>query len=347
MRKYIIVLLVVVLLFNGFNNLREITDLAIVRAIGLDLTEDGNYKATVIVLDTSNKEKKKGIVYEATGPSVQDAIRNIVDESPKKLYLAHLETLVVSENLARQKCESMLNFFIRDNEGSNNFYLLIAKDTEAKDVINTIDAEEISMKELIDSSVEYKANSNLDTLNDNISDILKVGNDICVNVCSLEDDKIKIEEMAYFKEWNMQGYLDEGESITYNLLKNNVKNALITMGKDEDLIVSEIISNKSKISYSKGKIKVNVSVNLNISESGTNIELNTDEEIEEVSLKVEEELKSRIETFIYKCQNVYNVDIIGFENLLYRKKVENTEDVKVETEVSVKISNQGGVVARW
>ncbi len=347
MKKYILALVFIVLIFNGFSNLREITDLAIVRAIGLDINDDGNYKASAIVLDTTKEDSNEGIVYEATGSSVQEAIRNVIDKSPKKLYLAHMETLVISEEIAKEKLKYTMDFFIRDNEGSNNFFLIVAKECDAKEVIETIEDEQISMKEMLLSSVKYKGNSNTNTLNDNIKDILRPGKDICVNVCSVEENKVTIEDMAYFKGWNMKGYLSEDESISYNLLENNIENAILTIGEDKDLIVAEIVDSKASINYKEGKIKIKLEIGINVPETGENISLTTKEEVINISKVIEEDIKIRIDDFIDKCLNEYDVDIIGFGNLLYRKKVDKIENNNIETEVKIKILNQGGVIRKW
>ena len=103
MRKYLIALIIIVVAFNGLQNLRELNDLAIVKAMGIDITEDGTYKIYAIVSDTSEKESTdKGIIYEAGAESVQETVRLIVDKAPKKLYLAHMETLILSEKIAKE-----------------------------------------------------------------------------------------------------------------------------------------------------------------------------------------------------------------------------------------------------
>ena len=99
MKKYIFVLILVVILFNGFSNLREITELAIVTVMGLDIDDNGKYVATIEIIDADKEDSKKTITEFATGDSIQEAIRNIIDKTQKRLYLAHLETLIVSEDI--------------------------------------------------------------------------------------------------------------------------------------------------------------------------------------------------------------------------------------------------------
>ena len=148
MKKYILVLIIVVVLFNGFSNLREITDLAIVTIMGLDVDENGTYTATIEIIDGDKEDSSKTIVEFATGNSIQEAIRNIIDKTQKRLYLAHLETLIVSEKIAKDGLDNIVDFFIRDNDGSNNFYLFISKDVEAREIINKASEEKISMLDL-------------------------------------------------------------------------------------------------------------------------------------------------------------------------------------------------------
>jgi len=355
MRKYIIALIIIVITFNGLKNLRELNDLAIVKAIGIDITEEGVYKITAIVSDTSEEDATdKGIIYDSEGESVQETIRFIVDKAPKKLYLAHMETLILSEKIAKENFMDTLDYFIRDNEGSNNFYLFIANQSEAKEVIKAINEQEINMKEMLMSSTRYRGNSNTKTLNDNIKDILRPGRDILVNSCKVVDGKIKIDDMAFFKEWNMLGFLTDDDSIICNMLNNNIENTIITYGENENLIVSEITSCKTNMSLSKDEsIKIDIKIKANISETGKNISIQTAQDTK----KAEESLKNKIENdvnnLINELKNNYNTDLIGLGNLLYRKKSSLFNDadylkkVNVIVEAKVEIQNQGGVIKKW
>lgn len=356
MRKYVLVLILLVLAFNGMDNLRELTNLAIVTSIGIDITEDQKYLATAIVLDTSSKENSnEGIIYEAEGNTVQEAVRNIVDISPKKLYIGHLETLIISEEIAREKLMGTLDFFIRDNEGSNNFYLFVASGSNSKEVIKAINDSKESMKEKLLSSTRYKGNCNKDTLNDIIQDILKPGKDVLVNSCKIEDKNVKIENMAYFKSWNMQGFLNDQESIMLNILNNNIENTIITTENANRNIVSEVISSKCKMKLNKDTDTINIDIVMeaNISETGKEITIQNKEEMNDAEILLEKIVKEKIEECIRKMKNEYSSDLIGIGNLLYRKKDSLFKDndylnkINILVNVDFKILNQGGVIKKW
>lgn len=357
MRKYIIALLILVIVFDGLNNLREVTDLAIVKAIGIDMTEDGQYKTTAIVIDTSNKEaQNEGIVYEAVGESVHDSARKIVNESPKKLYLAQMESLILSEDIAKNNFEDTLGFFIRDNEGSNAFYLFIANGCTSEELVKSINEEKINIKSLLNSSAKYRGNCNMDSLNDLLKDKMKPGINIAVNTASIDDTKIKIDNMAYFDGWSMKGYLTDEESILYNLLCNNLNNTIVVAGQNDDRIGAEIISSKTKMTLDReksNKIDFDITIKANISETGSNVIIIDSKQIEVAENILEEKIENDIYDFIDKIKNEYNSDILGFGNLMYRKKndffYEDYYLSKIDTSVNVKIDiqNQGGVTKKW
>lgn len=357
MKKYILFFLLLVIIFGGLKNIRELNELAIVRSIGIDLTEDKEICISAIVANTSKETKEDtGIVYTAVGKSVQEAARNMVDISPKKLYMGHLEALVICEDIAREELENTLDFFIRDNEGSNSFYLFIAKESSAEDILNTINQEEVDVISFLKSTQKYKGNANLNTLNDNLKSLLETGTDLCVNSVSIEDDKLTISDMVYFEGWKMKGYLTTDESILYNILKNNTDNFIITLGEKDDLIVAEAVSSKTKISVDKKEentINIELKLDTNITQVGKNINLNEIYAITDTKKQISDKLKNEIELLYDKLKEEYKVDIIGIGNELYRNKNElyneenYLEKVKINVKVETSILGQGGVKKVW
>lgn len=357
MRKYLILILLFTLMFNGLDGVRELTDLAIVKAIGIDMAEDGEFSLSAIVIDTAKeKGNESGIIYTAKGKSIQEAARNMVDVSPKKLYLAHMETLVISEEVAKDNLENSLDFFIRDNEGSNSFYLFVAKECTSEEIINVINEEEIDMISLLKSTQKYKGNANLKTLNEILKDLLKEGHQMCVNSVSINEKKVAIYNMAYFSDWEMKGYLSLRDSILYNILINEASDFIITIGEDDDLIVAEVISSKNKININKEKnniIDFNITFNATITQTGKNISIADENTKSKIEKQFEEKIKRDIEEFYRQTKEEYSVDLLSIGNLLYRKKSELYNDsdylqkVSINVKPKFKILSQGGVEKIW
>ena len=205
MKLKVIFLLLVMLVLNGFSNARELNELAIVSAIGIDLDSNGNYIVTSQILN-SKKENSSGngsgsssgsseiVVFNSNSSSVQTALRNIIEKSPKKLYLAHMEMLLISERVAKEKdILDVLNFFIRDNEGSNNFLLVITKDTTPQEVLKILTPLESNPAQNIKDSIlanhKYKGTATDNVLSDNLSMFLREDQTAVLTSIEIEEEK--------------------------------------------------------------------------------------------------------------------------------------------------------------
>ena len=212
MKNKVIFLIIVMFVLHGMKNARQINDLAIVSAIGIDINEEGEYIVTSQILNpkkenssgsgtSSSKSSSDIVVYSSTSTSIQNAIRNIVEESPRRLYLAHMELLLISENVAKQEdILDTLDYFIRDNEGSNNFMLVITKDTTPQKIMEILTPLETNpaknIKDSIVATNKYKGISTDKTLSENIAMFLKEGQGAVLTSIEVDydDNSIKNED---------------------------------------------------------------------------------------------------------------------------------------------------------
>lgn len=187
MRYKILLILLATFFFNGLNNSREINDLAIVSAIGIDKVDEENFKVTAIVLNPKKQEgsgssSNQTVIYESIDSTIQQAIRKMILESPRKLYLAHMELLLVSEKVAKEDLVDSLDFFIRDNEGSSDFLFVLARDIDASQILK-VDSptEEVLTDDIVESikvTSKYLSITSENTLNNSIENILEEGEEM-------------------------------------------------------------------------------------------------------------------------------------------------------------------------
>lgn len=368
MKFKLLILFVALYFLSGLGNLRELNDLAVVSSIGINKTEDGKYITTVQITNSS-KQTAKGdslgsggevVVYESTDVSIQQALRNMILESPKKLYLAHMELLIVSENIAREDLNSAIDFFIRDHEASNSFMLLVARNTTPENILKTLTPLEtnptVNIKDSIETTYKYKSSTTPNVLMQTLSDLLNSGKDFAIASVTLDNTKsnkldnkeetkednkeeskkdpvIIVSDMAYFKNEQMKGYLSVPDNISYNILQNTASHyvAQVDTSEENKFIVDAIktdVKLSPKVENGKYIVNIDVSAVTNISEIGKNVKLQTVSDIENYQKKVAEHIKNRLTDFVKNCNNVYNSDLIGYGDL-FRKK-QNKEFLKVK-----------------
>ena len=271
MKWKIIFLLIVMIIFSGFRNARELNELAIVSAIGIEIDEDNNYVVIAQILNTkkssnsgsgsaSSSDSSDIIVLNSTSESIQTALRNIIEESPRRLYLAHMELLLISEKLAREEnILDTLNFFIRDNEGSTDFMLAITRDSTPREVLEILTPMESNpTQDIVDSILatqKYKGTATDNTLNDNIRTFLREGTSAVVTSIEI-DDESKGKENNNLKEDETENKSPQ-EGTSDNVEKEDEK-------KQEDLSSSSNSSqssdkDNSQSNEKQGELKIKVS----------------------------------------------------------------------------------------
>lgn len=110
--------------------MREVNDLGVTVAIGLDLIEDELLELTVQVviprrLAQEGYEKNAVVTYSTTGRTVFEAFRKMTAISSRKLYIGHIQLIVLGESLAKGGIFETIDFFERDHEFRRQAQILV------------------------------------------------------------------------------------------------------------------------------------------------------------------------------------------------------------------------------
>lgn len=378
MKKNLVLLFNLILLISlltGCWNSREIDELSIATAIGIDKAENG-YIVSVQLINPGEVASEKATnrtavtTYRTYGETEFEALRRLTLETPRKIYLSHLRLLVFGEEFAKEHIGKTLDFFSRDHELRTDFYIVVAKDTKAEKLLNILTPVEQIPANKMFSSLEMSEKAWASTyhvqLDELISSILSDGkNPVLTGVAIKGDPEIgmnrsnlesvdppvtlQIRMIAGFKDDTLVGWLDEEESIGFNYIMDRVKSTIVTVPcTDNGKLSVELIRTKAKVKVNiqNGKPKIDIEVwgEANIGDVECKIDLSKTESIYEVEKKISEEIISVMEAAVKKAQNDLKSDIFGFGEAIHRadpKAWENLKkdwDTEFETlEVSMKV----------
>lgn len=354
----LLMLLLPIFLFTGCFNYRELNEIAIASAIGLDKTSDG-YIVTIQVMNTkkasetgTSNDQLKFITFTTSGVTLQDAIRKSILDSSRRIYPNHVQTLIIGEDLAKNGISDVLDMFFRGVEFRKQTSILIAKNSTAEEVLNVVTPlESLNSKNIRDGlSVDSKYLG----IGDNISFEDLVGTfldsnkeiilpSVSINGTKSEGEKIENIEtadpsvrliessLAVFKDDHLVGFLDNKQSIDLNFVRNKINNTILTYEcGDNKYLSSEIMSNKTSIEFSESPLKAHIKINgiLNINEITCDIDLEDPVVIDEIEADLEEELKNDVYNTIKYIIEEYNSDVFGFRDFLYKNKTKYYKEIK-------------------
>lgn len=377
MKKYIF-LLPFIFIMTGCYNYRELNDLAIISGVSISKS-DNIYNITVEVVnpkkeqDTSSGKEPDYVIYEGYGNSMQEAFRNIVKESPQKLYGAQIDILIIDEETARDGVSEILDFFARDPEVRSEFYVVISKNSDALKVISPL--VNLSSKNIISSlksTNTYIGSVNLVTYNELLNDFINPHKEIALpsievvgneNIGETNENIEKttssannvISNMCIFKDNKMLDYLTYEESLGYNIIRGNTKTVLIRNEYgDDEFIVNEIIDSKTDIepNLKKKEITITVSGTASISEVNKKVNLESNKEIKKIEKELNKKIEELMETTILNTNNKYNSDIYGFEDLFYKenpkyyKKLIKEYDIDFLNNITYKVKSNIKIIEK-
>lgn len=363
MKKTSIFLFILFALFiSGCEGKRELNELAIVVAMGIDKVENG-YEVTLQVVNPSSVSSKQGnsgqssvVTYHATGKSVFEAIREMTTVTPRKPYFSHIQILVLGKELAKNGISESLDFFSRDHELRSDFYVIVSDETSAREILSIFTPLEKIPASKLYNSLEVSDKVWAPTTHIHIHDLIKEisekgKNAVLTNVrivgeADLGKERVNIEKieppanlkysgLALFKQDKLVGTLTENESKGYNYIKNNVKNTLgiIACPKGGNLSV-EITNAKTKM---KGKVKngvpsINVKINIkqNVGEVNCSIDLSKKKTNDYINKKTEARIKKIVEEALDAIQKDYQADVLGFGEAIYRADYKEWKKIKNE-----------------
>lgn len=337
--KKIIFLIVCILFTGGCSDYRELSDMAMISNIAID-KEDDKYKVIVQVLDSSkssgNEEVSPSVtVYDSVGNTLHEAFRNVTLESPKQLYIGHVDTVLIGENAAKEGVSEFIDFILRDPEMEKDFNLIISTEpvSDAMNVLPplvSIPSENISSSIKIASDLQgIVTNVSFDEF---VSNILIIGIDPVLPALYIKKQETDNEEinpkkrlvlskkLGIFKDDKLVSYLNDDASLGYNLLNNEGTSSIISFKCDMENYASiELLNAKSGFTYDKEKniIKIKMDLSGTLSELNCNMDISKKNEIKKLEDMLEKRIKEILDEML-KSLKENNSDFIGIGKYLYQ-----------------------------
>jgi spore germination protein KC len=245
---------------------------------------------------------KNSWVIETVGHTMKDAMANLQQQLAEKLYLGHLQIIVISEDIAKKGLTEINDFLRRDHEVRRTAWMVInkkeaSKVLEAAPPLETVPS--LYLSDTLDNAVrfgklpkEYLGKFWIDLSDDGVDALLPA-------VKVIDNDRILVDGIAYFKEEKMVGRTTPIEIGAYLAMKEKNPGGYsiaVSLDGEKGVYLIKSLERKSKI-----RVKVK-----NGKPSAT-IHVKVDAIIEEEvnSSKLDEELIKKIEN----TANIKGADI--------------------------------------
>lgn len=334
-RKWVLafILLINCILLSGCWSYNEVNDRLIAISVGIDYVEKSEkYRVTIKAINAKPSESGVNIIPEVIsveGDGIFDAIRKSGPLLGKKVFWSHMQTLIISENIASKDMLNTVDFFNRDPEVRQDCTVYIALNNTAEEMIR--------LEATLQEHMNYNLNNAIKTqrfvgsfpsldlheftvrsIEDTVEPILPI-----ISFYTNGDLAPNLGGSAVFLKGKMIGKLSNNETLFTLLLRDDIINPLLLIpinkeGLEKDIpkATLEIYKSKSKITANIDnediKIIINIEIDAGIAELGNPLDFSKLEHTEAVKSLGEEEIKSQIIGTVKRVQRKYKSDIFGF-----------------------------------
>lgn len=348
MKTKLIIFISLLFILTGCYNYSELNELAIANGISIDY-KDNKYIVSILMAnshkDTNNTSDNQAStsLFQGEGSTIDEAITSLELTLPKKLYLGHVNIIVIDYNYAKKGLYDFFDYATKNAELIKKLCVVISKDTEAYKVLATLSPLEMfSSKNII---------ANIDTTNKSVGTIYNVklsevlykyleeGMEFIIPTVTIKgssddatkEDNIKdpiskahlnVLTFSLFKNDKLVDIVSINESKGINILTNKTTNLKIM----KDNYSATLNSIKCKLDYKENKINIKVKFSYVIN-SIKDIDITNKNEKDKLTKEIESEVHSYIKEAIDITVNK-NTDSIGFGNLIYKHKPKYYESVK-------------------
>ncbi|MCX7568850.1 Ger(x)C family spore germination protein [Tumebacillus sp. DT12] len=331
-------------LLSGCWDREEINDIALSMGGGIDWTEDEKLLGTSLFAIPSKVGvgpssggggggegggKKNFFVQTSTGENINDVFQKQQTKLSRRVFTSHRRVLVLGDRLAKHGIKNILDYYGRDPTTRLRTFVVVAKDSEAQEILKLRYPIERDPSEAI-REIEQLISGTQVTIRDLMLSVSSEG--ACPIMAAIEpvtvggskEKTLKLSGTAVFKDDKLAGYLDAKETIGLQCLTNKLKNASLMAtlpGKQGNLnVVGLDMKRKLKFTYQGDQVHIQVDLKGNgiINENNTNLDLSNPKNIQIMQNAVQKTLQKHIQQAIDKAQQDFQADMFGFGDEIHR-----------------------------
>lgn len=363
---FVFITVSITVLLSGCWSKKELTDLAIVAAIGIDKTEEGKYALTLQIINPGNvaggmrgggggTQSPPVTIYSATGNNLVEASRRASSKISRRLYYAHANLVVVGESLAREEGVAILIDAIdRDPEFRITTTMVIANQSTAEALIKTLTPVDKIPANKVLKTLEFSQKKWGQSLKTSIQDVMRglqssdgatvvsgfrlVGNSKHASqleniqesepVSTLEASGIAILRGGKLVDW---AYGKEARGTVW--IRDEIQGTDINIdwkGKKEAIAYQttrQKTSVSGQVKNGQPHVSIHTKVEGSIGEMEVPVDITDVKVIAQMEKKVEKEIKKEIKKAIEQAQT-NKADIFGFDEAVRRSRPEDWTKLK-------------------
>jgi len=373
----IIIMLMILIFVTGCWDRRELNEMAIISAAGVDPYSEKELTFVYQIVNPSaiaakgvGSTKTPFLTHKTNSETLFSATTKASRELSRGLYYGHLQAFVINSEFAEEYgLRHLLDFLYRSNEVREDIHLFVADGQSAEDILST----QLVLESINGVAIE----KNLLTAHENegvvrpielrevISSLMCEQMGVIIPLVKLSPPKpesnltetqnanmksvIKVEGFAVFKKDKQIGTLNPKESRALNFITDDIEKTSLVFSYKEHNHSLEILNSNTKvitnIKNGKPEVLIEIENQASLADFTIPVELDKLSIINELESITNKTIKEDVEAVIKKVQQDYKVDVFGFCQKFakqhpkeWKRLKDDWEEYFVDLEVEIKVN---------
>lgn len=328
---------------------QEAQKLALVLAMGFDLTSENKYLLTVQILNpqkgsseiTDFKKCGEVMIFSSEGNTPIDAINQLATDYGRNLYFGHNDYVVIGKELAESGLSLFIDSMLRGHESRPNNILLLAKDKASKILTFKPIDEQIpsnSVRKLTElqsirgySPVVSRLDFASTLSSKTAAPIMGV---IDLNRENNIDKTFKLAGTGVFKNDKLIGYLSINETRGMQWIRGRVNDGSITIDTSDNSKITFFILTgdsqiKSIVENDSVVIKITIKLESNILEMPGKLDpMKNPKVMDDLAELQSKAIEKEVKLALNAAQERLDADIFDFGGLIHREHPKYWENIE-------------------
>ncbi|MCM3673709.1 Ger(x)C family spore germination protein [Peribacillus simplex] len=346
-------MLICTIFTSGCWNKRELNEMAIVSAVGIDKNKDGKIVGTFQIINPGNVAgalqggggtNPPISVYRATGYNVLELDSIATTKLSRDMYFAHANLIVIGEEIARKEgLNDIFDAFERSPEFRATTRIVIARGVKARDIVEALTALDKVSAEKVIKTIETSEKQQGENISINLQEVIKnlvsTGKEPVISGFTVkgnigEENKMENTQFSdikanpnaagigVFKDGKLIDWLDGDKAKGSMWVMDRIEqtNLFIDWKDKKNAISYHVLRQKTnvgaKLVNGKPKILIKVRAEGDIREVNVPLNLTDTHVLIDLEKKLAKDLKKEMEDAIVRAQKNKS-DTFGFGELMH------------------------------
>ena len=369
MKKKVIAFMMILslLLFPGCWSRREVEDLAIVTAIGIDrMVLEGKERSKISVLvarpsqlggqqTKASAETNADWLVSEVGDTLYDAMRKIYRRSPRNIRIYHNELVIIGENSARAGVQDVFDYLQRHKDIRLRTWMFVSRG-DAGETMNAMPEFENMLSQEISEILLRSIPGTSETLAVDLKrfsdSLVTPGWDAVLPVVrviepgeaagSKREQKeagktIMLEGLGLFRNNRLAGFMSPEEVTGFLYIIGETQRGAITLehksanrSKSQIAVLISRASSEIKPVFQEGRLvmEIKIEAEADVAEVQGDTAVGSPEVIKELNREFGQKIKSIAEGSLETAQKKLKADIFGFGKKVHQKYPDYWKEVE-------------------